>query len=81
MVYASPVWWGSIGMGNQRRVQAALKRMMRQGMLEKDSVDFVQICERADAILFAGIMRNSNHICSPPLKKRNIASATGFITE
>ena len=72
MVYASPVWWGSISMGNQKRIQAVFKRMMRQGMLEKDSVDFVQICERADAVLFAGIMRNCNHVLHhllPPVKE------------
>ena len=52
MLYASPVWWGSITAAAKQRLQSLLSKLQRIGFLPQQFSTFAELCEQADRSLF-----------------------------
>ena len=71
MVYASPVWWGLLDAGCKQQLQAALRKVVKQGFLKPDFKTIDVICDDVDDRLFSNILRNKAHVLHrllPPTK-------------
>ena len=60
--YASPCWWGPIGVEGRQRLQAVLNRAHRWGVSWPSTLDINDICTRADKSLFKNVVSNPAHI-------------------
>ena len=70
MLYASPVWWGSITAAAKQRLQSLLSKLQRIGFLPQQFSTFAELCEQADRSLFSSIIANSAHVLAsllPPI--------------
>jgi len=69
--YASPSWWGYTTAVDRERIEAFIKRSVRQGYRSAASQTFADICSAADNRLFAKVTNNSSHLlhCLLPPKR------------
>ena len=71
MLYASPVWWGSITAAAKQRLQSLLSKLQRVGFLPQQFSTFAELCEQADRSLFASVISNPAHVLAsllPPIR-------------
>ena len=72
MLYASPVWWGSITAAAKQRLQSLLSKLQRVGFLPQQFSTFAELCEQADRSLFASVISNPAHVLAsllPPIRR------------
>ena len=71
MMYASQAWFGLLKESEAMRLQAILKRAIKQGLLPKETKTFAEMCDIADKTLFKNIQANRHHVLYnllPPIK-------------
>ena len=69
--YASQAWWGLVDASGRGRLDAMLRKLMRQGMLPPNHLSFSEICDKADSVLFAMILKHPQHVLHqllPPVR-------------
>ena len=63
LLYASPAWWGFATAADKQRVEAFVRRGVRQGLYRaSDPPRPTQLAEASDDNLFSNVLTNSNHV-------------------
>ena len=73
MLYASQVWWGFVNNASQQRLNAIIKRLIKQSFLPKNHQSFNELCEKSDLNLFKAVLDNEHHILHHLLSPIKIA--------
>ncbi|MFZ2538045.1 MAG: reverse transcriptase domain-containing protein [Oscillospiraceae bacterium] len=71
LTYASQVWWGMLDAESKARLDGALKKVVKQGLLPSPYKSFSEICIGLDKTLLQSILSNPNHVLHrllPPVK-------------
>jgi len=71
MMYASPAWWGFVDGDGQRRLQAIMNRLVKQGFLPSSTFSFSDACDSSDRALFEAVLSNPDHVLHqllPPIR-------------
>ncbi|MFZ2537584.1 MAG: reverse transcriptase family protein [Oscillospiraceae bacterium] len=69
--YASQAWWGLLDSEGRSRLEAAFKKVVKQGFLPPNQMLLSDICYNADATLFSSVLHNPHHVLHhllPPVK-------------
>jgi len=65
--YASQAWSGFTSAADLQRLNAFLRRSIRQGFCSLDLTDITDIFDAADETLFSKIISDRNHLLAPLL--------------
>ena len=69
--YDSQAWWGLVDTGGAQQLDGMLRRLVKQGLLPPSFPTFSEICDEADAKLFAKILNTPAHVLNqllPPIR-------------
>ena len=76
LLYASPAWWGFAQVSDIDRVESFLRRSKKFGYYKQNGSSFVDLCGRADRVLFTQVLRDENHVLHPLLPPKAAGSHT-----
>ena len=63
LLHASQAWWGFVTAADKQRVEAFVRRGVRQGLYRaSDPPRPTQLAEASDDNLFSSVLTNSNHV-------------------
>lgn len=74
LTYASPAWWGLLDAGDKIQLEAAFRKVYKQGLVSPTLKTLSEICNASDSALFASILGNKQHVLHkllPPVKVTN----------